>query len=113
MENHINTIKSLFREAGDYLEIRLELIKLKAVDKFSTFLSSLISAFAVIIFFIVFFFMFNIGLAFWLGDLTGKMYYGFLIVAGFYLLVGLIFYFLRNKILKTPISNMLIKKLLG
>ncbi|MBK7883337.1 MAG: phage holin family protein [Chitinophagaceae bacterium] len=113
MENHTNTIKSLFQEAGDYLEVRLELLKLKAVDKSSGLVSSLGSVFIMMLMGFLFFFIFNIGLAFWLGDLLGKFHYGFFVVAGFYALVGLVFYIFRNKFLKAPLSNMVIKKLLN
>ena len=113
MENHTNTIKSLFQEAGDYIEIKFDLLKLKAVDKSSTLISSLGSKFIILLIIFLFLFILNIGVAFWLGDLLKKVYYGFFIVAGFYLLTGLVFYFFRHKILKTPLSNMVIKKFLN
>jgi hypothetical protein len=43
----------------------------------------------------------------------GKMFYGFFIVAGFYLLLGLLFYSMRNRWFKEPISNMIIQKILS
>jgi hypothetical protein len=113
MENFLNSVKSLFKTAEDYVEARIGLLKLKAVDKFSTLIASLGSAFFFAIIIFLFFFSFNIGLAFWIGNLLGKIYYGFFIVSGFYLLVGLFFYLFRHKLLKNPLKNMVIKKLLN
>jgi phosphoglycerol transferase MdoB-like AlkP superfamily enzyme len=113
MENHTNTIKSLFQEAGDYLEVRLDLLKLKAVDKSCDLVSSIIGTLIIILIGFLFFFILNIGVAFWLGELLGKLYYGFFIVAGFYAIAGLVFFIFRNKFFKTPLSNMIIKKLLN
>jgi hypothetical protein len=113
MENHTNTIKSLFQEAGDYLEIRLELLKLKAVDKCCTVVSSVVTGLSIALIGFVFFFILNFGVAFWLGEVLGRLYYGFFIVAGFYALIGLVFYIFRNKIFKEPLCNMIIKKLLN
>jgi hypothetical protein len=113
MENYTNTIKSLFQEARDYLEVRLDLLKLKAVDKSCNLVSSIAESLVIILMGFLFFFILNIGVAFWLGEVLGKLHYGFFIVAGFYAIAGLFFYIFRNKIFKTPISNMIIKKLLN
>ncbi len=54
----------------------------------------------------------NIGVAIWLGDLLGKLYYGFFIVAGFYLFVSFIMYVEHKVLIKNPIKNLAIKKYL-
>ena len=60
-----------------------------------------------------FFLMLNIGLALLIGRAIGEIYYGFFIVAGFYLVVIAILYSLRDKWLKAPISNLIIKSILN
>jgi hypothetical protein len=45
--------------------------------------------------------------------LLGKLYYGFFIVAGFYLLTGLFFMIFRKKLLKEPLNDFLVKELLN
>ena len=57
--------------------------------------------------------MLNIGLALIIGEWLGVTYLGFLILAGFYALTGLVFYFNKNSWLKTPVNNRIIKKILG
>jgi hypothetical protein len=53
-----------------------------------------------------------VGIALLLGDWLGKLYYGFFIVAAFYLIAGLVLYSLREKWLKSPIANSMIKNLM-
>jgi hypothetical protein len=54
----------------------------------------------------------NLGLAFWLGDILGKTYFGFFVVAAFYILAGSIFYIFFSKRLKRYICNSLIQQML-
>lgn len=113
MENQeTNHIESLFEKAGDYLETRLELTKLKAVDKSSDVISTIVSRIIVLLVFILFIIIVNIGLALLLGELLGKLYYGFFVLAGFYLITGLIFTAYRKKWFKEPLADKLIQKFL-
>ena len=105
-------IESLFEKAGEYIETRIDLYKLKAVDKSSDVLSSVISKMIVILVFAMFIFIVNIGIALLLGELLGKSWYGFFVLAGFYLIIGIIFYYMRKKWFKSPIADRMIQKLL-
>jgi hypothetical protein len=111
MENQTTSIEALIERVKSYVETRIDLLKLKAIDKSSSFLSLLITMIVVILVSFIFFIFINIGIALYLGDLLGKSYYGFFIVAGFYLIAGLVLFSLREKLLKTPIINAMIKKL--
>jgi predicted membrane channel-forming protein YqfA (hemolysin III family) len=42
----------------------------------------------------------------------GGIEYGFLAIGGFFVIVGIIFYVFKTPIIKTPVSNALIKKAL-
>lgn len=112
MENLSGSVELLFKKTGDYVDTRIDLFKLKAIDKSSDVVSSLLSR--VIIFLILSFFLIllSIGIALVIGEMLGKDYYGFFIVAGFYGIIGLVFYSFRNKWLKAPISDRVIKRLL-
>jgi len=48
----------------------------------------------------------------WLGELLGKSYYGFFIVAGFYALLALIFSIFRKQLIKNPVNNSIIEQVL-
>jgi len=110
MEKQPNTLRALFEDAGDHLETRMELLKLQAIDKSSEITSSIVSGVTIVVIIIFGVFILNVGLALWIGELLGKMYLGFFIVAGFYVLIALILHLFRHSLLKDPISNMIIKK---
>ncbi len=111
MENQPNTFESLFEKAGDFLETRMELWKLKATQKSSDIISTIASRLIMICILMLFIMLANIGIALLLGEWLGKPYYGFLILAGFYLIAGLIFSAFKNKWVKEPVTNAVIKKI--
>ncbi len=111
MENQSTPIDSLIDRVKIYVETRIDLLRLKAIDKSSSFISLLVSMIIVILMSFLFIIFLSVGAALLLGEMLGKTYYGFFIVAGFYLLVGLILFALRDKWLKAPITNTMIKNL--
>jgi hypothetical protein len=63
---------------------------------------------------VVFFFFIvfgSIALAFGLGDWLGKTWAGFLVVAGLYLLIAIVVWAARAKLIRLPIMNALIQQL--
>ncbi len=105
------SINGLFQKAGDYLETRLDLVKLKTTQTTSDVVASFVSI-GIILLFLVFFLAFlSIGLALVIGNALGKVYYGFFIVGAFYGLTGWFFHLFREKWVKNPISNSIIKKM--
>ncbi|MEO6721180.1 MAG: hypothetical protein ABIN67_12495 [Ferruginibacter sp.] len=113
MEKEPGTLGSLFEKTGDYLETRLELLKLQAIDKTSDVTSSLVSRIAIVLILSFAIFIANIGLAIWIGELVGKVYLGFFIVAAFYALLAWLIHVFRKAWIKEPITHMLIKKMLN
>jgi predicted membrane-bound dolichyl-phosphate-mannose-protein mannosyltransferase len=110
MEDIKDSLDSLLDSAEQYGKTSLELLKLKAADKAADVMSSVISrAIAVFILF-MFFLIATIGLAVWLGEITGKYSYGFFIVAAFYGITGIILFFFMHKRIKTYFNNSLIKQ---
>jgi hypothetical protein len=112
MENNATTIEMLFERAENYTKTTVELARLNVVDKTADVVSSLISRIAVSIVFAMFAFLVNIGLSLWIGELVGKIYYGFFIVSSFYLLIAIILYIFKDEWIKMPISNFMIVKML-
>lgn len=111
MEQEPNKFELLFDKAGDYLETRLELWKLKATHKSSDIVSGVVSSLILICIMLLFVIILNIGIALLLGEWLGKPYYGFFILAGFYLIAGLIFSAFKNKWVKDPVTHAIIKKI--
>lgn len=112
MENNASTIEMLFERAEDYTRTTVELAKLNAVDKTADVMSSLLSRLTVSIVFVLFAFLANIGLSLWIGELLGKVYYGFFIVSSVYLIVAIVLYLFKDQWLKMPLSNFIIVKML-
>jgi hypothetical protein len=108
MEEKATLIESLFEKAEAYIKTNIELIKLKAIDKLSDLMSTIASMLILFVMACMLFILINIGLALWIGQMLGGSYYGFFIVALFYLLVMLILFFAHGYIIKRPISNSLI-----
>ncbi len=112
MENNRSSIESLVERTRNYIETRIDLLKLKAIDKSSGFISVLITYLVVFVVFVLFFMLFNVALALLIGDLLGKSYYGFFIVAALYAVIGFILLKNREKWVKKPVINMMVKELI-
>jgi hypothetical protein len=108
MDEHENVLSSFLDSVEDYSKTNLELIKLKGLDKISDMAASVISRLTAIIAYMTFFLMASIGVAFWLGAVLGRIWYGFFVVAAFYGLVGIIAYFFMHKGLKRTFADMII-----
>ena len=112
METTSLNIDGLFEKAGDYLEDRVELLKLQAVNSSSELVSSISSKLIMAGFLIFFIVLLNVGLSLLIGDALGKLYYGFFIMAGFYLLIAIILIAFGDKWLKEPIGNFIVRQLI-
>jgi hypothetical protein len=106
-------IDELIETAVDYGKTTLELTKLKAVDKVSDVAASVISKLAASVVLLLFILFVSLGLAFWLGEVLGKVYLGFLVVGGFYLLLVLLVQVFLTKWIKKVTCNYLIKRILS
>ena len=49
--------------------------------------------------------MLNVGIALWLGDMLGKLHYGFFILAGVYFLIGIIILFFFPRQIKSIVCR--------
>lgn len=112
MEEHTTDIDNLLSDAGDYIETRTVLWKLKAIESLSDVGGELVSGLGMIVISSFVIIIFSIGLALLVGEWVGKGYYGFFIVGGLYTIMALILYARRGQWLKEPFSNMLIRKIL-
>jgi len=54
----------------------------------------------------------NIGFGLLIGELLNAYYLGFFIVSGFYLILAFALYIFKDKLIKEPIANEVISKLL-
>jgi len=112
MEDHTKSIEALIERVTDFSKTSYELAKLKTLDKSSDVASSMIPHSIVFVLFASFMLFANFGLAFWLGEILGNTYYGFFVVAGFYVIAGLVLHFFFHKRIKNLIWNSIIKQVL-
>jgi hypothetical protein len=100
ISDEINEVKDDFEE---YANAKLDMVKLHAAENLSRFFSGMIVK--MVMFYLFFFVLLFISLAiaFWLDRLLDSNGYGFFIVAGFYLIAGLLFYALRRVFVERPI----------
>ena len=111
MQEQANAVEDLLSKTTDYLEARVELLELKAIGKTALVTSSFVSGLVIGILLSLVLIFIHLGIAIWLGIILGQLYYGFFIVAAFYILVAAIIFFLRKQLLETPVKNAIIKNL--
>jgi hypothetical protein len=112
MENTAKSIEMLISKAEIYGKTSMELCKYDTIYKSANIISSLAVRLVVSIVFILFSLFLNIGLALMLGEYLGESYYGFFIMAGFYILMTILFLVFQDKWIKKPVCNFIIRKTL-
>lgn len=104
--------ESLTDKLSDYIDTRIKLVKLTVVENLVTSVASAVSG-VVLLFLALFAVLFlSLALGFLLSELIGNTYVGFFIVSFIYILLGVIIFYSKDKLLETPIINKLITKLL-
>jgi len=112
MQEQRHDIDALLSDAGDYLETRTNLWKLKAIESLADVSGELVSGLGMISIVLFVVMLFSIGFALLIGDWLGKSFYGFFIIGGAWFIFGLICFIRRGSWLKDPFGNMLIRKIL-
>jgi len=111
MESTFAKVEELADHVKDYVKTKIASVKLNAAAKTSKLISNLIAGLIVAGVFLIFIIFGSIAAALALSAWIGKMYAGFLIVAGIYLLGGIIVWSSRERLLRIPIMNSMISQL--
>ncbi len=103
--------KDILNHAGDYAETFYKLSLVRLTKKVSDIASGVVNS--VLIFFISLCILLFISFAgaWWLGDVTNSRALGFLLIAGFYLLIVFVLVLMRKKVISPFIRNTLIRKI--
>jgi len=112
MENKPTSLEELFEKLKEYADTRIDLFKLKSINKVSGFMSSVIASVVLVVILCSVLLCITIGAALLIGVWIGETYLGFFIVGVIYLITGLVLYSMRGKLIKAPISNKLVKELM-
>jgi hypothetical protein len=111
MKEQTEEDKGLISNIKEYANIRKELAMLTIAEKSSTAAAGVAAGSILGILALFIFFFGSLTLGFYLSEVIGNTYSGFLIITGFYLLVALIIYFTQENLIKKPIENGMIKKI--
>lgn len=112
METITTNIELLYEKAKKYVDVNIQLVKLHGVDKIADLISSVLSWAIISMIVAMFILLASISLSLYLGELFGETYLGYLAVSGFYLLLFILLILTRSSIIKIPITNLVIAKLL-
>ncbi|MEO6166843.1 MAG: hypothetical protein ABIO46_15390 [Chitinophagales bacterium] len=107
----MNQVEGLFQELREYIKLHIHIAQLKFSNKSSIVASSLLTY--MLLFMVIFFFVLvlTIGVSLWLGRKMGDWSLGFMLMAGVYLFIGLIIYIFRNKWVRQPLNNLIVKEI--
>jgi fatty acid desaturase len=111
MEKAFARVEELADTIKEYVNTRIESVKLSAAEKSSAVIANVLAGIIVAVVFLFFIVFASLALSFGLGEWIGKTWAGFLIVAGLYLLFGIIVWAARGKIIRLPLMNAMIQQL--
>jgi hypothetical protein len=109
---YTESIKTLIDKSKDYLETKIELTRLKSIDKSADVLSTVVVTVSMLFVSFLLILFISTGAALFLGKMLGAYHDGFFIMGGFYAIILLVIYVKREKWIKTPVANVLISKML-
>ena len=111
MNETFEKLEGLTEHVKDYVNTRIEITKLRIPEKTSLVVGNVIAIVIVVVLFLFVVVFGSFAGAWALSDMIGKKYAGFLIVAGFYLLLAIIVWAARGRLIRFPVMNALIKML--
>ena len=104
-EKDENEIGKLRKQAQEYVDLKLNILKLEIYEKLSLIGASMISSFIIIILILCFIMSVFLAFAFYLGELFHSYGLGFLVSGLIYIVLLILFVMLFRKPLKTFIIN--------
>lgn len=111
MEKVFSKVEELAGSVKDYVNTRIEEIKLNAAEKSSSIIANAVGGIIVAVMLLFFLGLISIGLSIVLGEWIGRVWIGFVIVACLFLLLGIIAWAARGKLIRLPVMNALIQQL--
>jgi pheromone shutdown protein TraB len=109
MKEETNTILD---QAEQYIKTSMELYTLTLTGKIAKAVSTLVTQLVIGILSMIVLFLLVMCLAFWIGDLLGHDYLGFLIMGGVLGLVTFILFVKRHNLIRKPVMNNIISDIL-
>lgn len=111
MKEKVSMLKDLMDRAETFAKTNLQLYRLKAIDKVTDVFSSVAAGVVILIIVTFLMIILSIGTSLWLGELLGKLYYGFFAVAGFYAVLAILCVLLRRQLLEVFFNNYIVNQI--
>jgi hypothetical protein len=111
LKEQITLVEELFEKIKILGQSTIELVKLRFYRKFADVIALSLSHLLIGLIFALMLLFFHIALAFWLGELLGEIYFGFLIIGIFYGILGLLLVLFYRKALLTYLHKYIVKHL--
>jgi uncharacterized membrane protein YqjE len=105
------SIHNITGKIRDYIETRIDIVKLETVESGASAVSSMMSWLIILLVGFLIVLTLTVGLAIGIGYLMENFAIGFFIVTAVYLVAGIIVYSYREKWLRKPFSNVIIKNI--
>ena len=111
MKRVFHKIEELVDSIKDYIITQVDVLKLNAAEKISFVLAGIIAGVIAAVVFIFVIIFGSFAAAYALSGWIGLSYAGFLIVAMIYLLIGIIVWLMKDRLIRIPIMNSIIRQL--
>jgi hypothetical protein len=111
MEDIKQKAEDLTDHIGDYAETLYKVSVLKLAQKSTTVTATILGVFIISVLSVFIMIFGGIALAYWLGDLIESRAGGFLIVAGFFLLLIFVVLMIRKRVVFPYFRNLIIRKI--
>ena len=107
----LKKMEDLFDHTREYIHIRLDEGKLAVAEKVSAVISLVIATAVVNVIFLLCLIFASAAAAFALGHWWSNYWLGFLSVGGFYFLLGMIIWAAKERLIRVPVMNAIIRQL--
>ena len=109
---NIESIGKLLLEFKKYLELQKEFVKLDATEKMPVIVSAILIVTVLLLLGSIVLLFLTFALAYYLGDVLGSLSLGFGLISAFILLLTVIFYLNRNRMVIQPMARFMTKLIL-
>jgi len=107
----LKIVEDLIDDAKEYVNVRVDEAKLTVAEKTSKAISVVIAGAVVSVVFLISLLFFSASASYALGNWLGGAWLGFLIVGGLYLLTALLVLAMKERWIRLPVMNALIRQL--
>lgn len=112
MEEQKFSFSRSFQKIREYVDTRIDLVKLKVIAKSSRIIGALVVDVSKLVLLLIIIFFFSLALGFYLGELLGSYSLGFLATGGIFLVLLLLIKLFEPK-LEAKVMDITIRKVMG